>query len=70
LKCRICHLRNVKYRCLDQNCDGFKDCRFYDACSLLRHDQHEHILMTEEDKEAALDYFELLKEEEAESKKK
>ncbi len=30
------------------------------------HEQHEHIIMTEEDKVAALDYFELLKEQEAE----
>jgi hypothetical protein len=37
---------------------------------VLLHEQHEHILMTEEDKETALDYFELQKEEEAESKKK
>ena len=49
---------------------GFKDCRFYDTCSVLLHEQHEHILITEEDKQTALDYFELLKEGEAESKKK
>ena len=37
---------------------------------VLVHEEHEHILMTEEDREDAIHYFLLLREEEAASKKR
>ncbi len=40
------------------------------SCSVLLHEQLEHILMTEEDREDAIQYFLLLREEETASKKR
>ncbi len=70
MKCQLCRLWNVKWRCLDQSCPRFKDCRFYDPCSEPLHEQHKHILMTEEDRVDAIRYFLVLKEEETASMKR
>ena len=55
LTCPICEVKNVKYICLDRTCGGHEVSIYYDECSLLLHSDHEHILMTHDDIEQAME---------------
>ena len=55
LACPICEVKNVKYICLDSTCGGYEVATFYDDCSLLLYSDHEHILMTHDDIEQAME---------------
>ena len=57
LRCGICGWRDVKWRCLDETCPGFIDFKFYDLCTSGVHDEHEHLVMTPEDRADAMRYF-------------
>ena len=57
LRCRICGWRDVKWRCLDETCPGFIDFKFYDLCTSVIHGDHEHPIMTPEDRADAMRYF-------------
>ena len=57
LRCGICEWRYVKCRCLDERCTGFADFKFYDLCTSGIHGDHEHLIMTPEDRADAMRYF-------------
>ena len=57
LRCGICEWRDVKWRCLDETCPGFADFKFYDLCTSGIHGEHEHLIMTPEDRAEAMRYF-------------
>jgi hypothetical protein len=57
LRCGICGWRDVKWRCLDETCPGFTDFKFYDLCTSGIHGEHEHLIMTPEDRAEAMRYF-------------
>jgi hypothetical protein len=57
LRCRICEWRDVKWRCLDETCPGFADFKFYDLFTSGVHGEHEHLIMTPEDRAEAMRYF-------------
>jgi len=50
LRCGICGWRDVKWRCLDERCPCFTDFKFYDLCTSGIHGEHEHLIMTPEDR--------------------
>ena len=55
LTCPICEVKNVKYICLDRTCGGYEVATYYDECSLLLHSNHEHIHMTHDDMDQAME---------------
>ena len=55
LTCPICEVKNVKYICLDKTCGGYEVATYYDECSLLLHSNHEHIHMTHDDMDQAME---------------
>ena len=57
LRCGICGWRDVKWRCLDETCPDFTDFKFYDLCTSGIHGEHEHLIMTSEDRRDAMRYF-------------
>ena len=63
LRCGICEWRDVKWRCLDETCPGFADFKFYDLCTSGIHGEHEHLIMTPEDRADAMRYFAARREE-------
>jgi len=63
LRCGICEWRDVKWRCLDETCPGFADFKFYDPCKSGIHGEHEHLVMTPEDRADAMRYFAARREE-------
>jgi hypothetical protein len=63
LRCGICEWRDVKWRCLDETCPGFADFKFYDPCTSGIHGEHEHLVMTPEDRADAMRYFAARREE-------
>ena len=63
LRCGICGWRDVKWRCLDETCPGFIDFKFYDLCTSGVHGEHEHLIMTPEDRAEAMRYFTTRREE-------
>jgi hypothetical protein len=63
LRCGICGWRDVKWRCLDETCPGFIDFKFYDLCTSGVHGEHEHLIMTPEDRAEAMRYFTKRREE-------
>jgi hypothetical protein len=62
LRCGICEWRDVKWRCLDERCPGFADFKFYDLCTSGIHGEHEHLIVTPEDRVDAMRYFTLRSE--------
>ena len=55
LICPICEVKNVKFICLDRTCRGHEVATYYDECSLLLHSDHEHIHMTHDDMDQAME---------------
>ena len=55
LTCPICEVKNVKFICLDRTCRGHQVSTYYDECSLLLHSDHEHIHMTHDDMDQAME---------------
>ena len=50
-----CEVKNVKFVCLDRTCRGHEAYTYYDKCSLLLHSDHEHIHMTHDDMDQAME---------------
>ena len=55
LTCPICEVKNDKFICLDRTCGRHEVATYYDECSLLLHNDHEHVLMTHDDMEQAME---------------
>ena len=55
LTCPICEVKNVKFVCLDRTCRGNEVPTYYDECSLLLYSDHEHIHMTHDDMDQAME---------------
>ena len=55
LTCPICEVKNVKFICLDRTCRVHEVSTYYDECSLLLHSDHEHIHMTHDDMDQAME---------------
>ena len=55
LICPIFEVKNVKFICLDRTCRGHGVATYYDECSLLLHSDHEHIHMTHDYMDQAME---------------